>query len=214
MRLVPIVMKRFTLTKPTFRFVPCLGALVAFAFESEQALAQSTIRAHGERPSYGAELEPHFLLTPFHPPGVGAGEGLGIGARGTFEIVSRGFISSINDSVGIGVGLDWIHYSDEGDDNECRRTEQAPNGIPVCVEVASDTDYLWIPVVMQWNFWLHRRWSVFGEPGIALRLDDMDDFNVSPFVFFAGGRYHVSDRVTLTMRLGYPTFSFGGSFLF
>ena len=165
--------------------------------------------------SYGAELEPHLLGTPFGPPGVGAGDGFGIGARGTFEIVSQGFLPRVNDSVGVGVGLDWIHYDDSGTagGGECLQTAQAPNGIPVCVEVAGDTDYLWIPVVMQWNFWLHKKWSVFGEPGIALRLDDMDELGVSPFVLFAGGRYHVSDEFTLTLRLGYPAFSFGASFL-
>ena len=198
------------------RLLPASGTLATLALASHAASAQSTIRSHGGRPSYGAEVEPHLLVTPFSPPGIGSGEGFGIGARGTFEILSQGFIPSINDSVGVGVGLDWIHYDDSDVDNSgvCRRTEQAPNGIPVCVEVAGDTDYLWIPVVMQWNFWLHKRWSVFGEPGLALRLDDMDEFGVSPFVFFAGGRYHVTDTFTLTMRLGYPAFSFGGSFLF
>jgi hypothetical protein len=55
---------------------------------------------------------------------------------------------------------------------------------------------------------------VFGEPGIALRVDDMDEFNLSPFVLYVGGRYHVTDEIALTLRLGYPAFSFGGSFLF
>ncbi|HEX6278232.1 MAG TPA: hypothetical protein VFZ53_34540 [Polyangiaceae bacterium] len=210
-------MKRPTSTFPrAHTALAFLAAFAAHAFAPETALAQSTIRAHGDRPSYGVELEPHLLATPFDPPGIGDGEGVGLGVRGTFEILSQGFIPRLNDSVGIGFGLDWIHYSDSDVDGggECQRTEQAPGGIPVCVEVAGDTDYLWIPVVMQWNFWLHERWSAFGEPGIALRLDDMDDFRVSPIVLFVGGRYHVSDTFTLTMRLGYPAFSFGGSFLF
>jgi hypothetical protein len=193
-----------------------VAALVLFVAVSGSAFAQSTIRTRGARPSYGVELEPHLLATPFSPPGIGTGEGFGIGARGTFEIVGEGFISTINDSVGIGVGLDWIHYdgSEVEEGGTCAEVEQAPNGIPVCVEVAGNTDYLWFPVVMQWNFWVHRNWSVFGEPGIALRLDDMDEFNLSPFVLYVGGRYHVSETFTLTMRLGYPAFSFGGSFLF
>jgi hypothetical protein len=193
-----------------------VAALALCTALSSSAFAQSTIRARGARPSYGVELEPHLLATPFSPPGIGTGEGFGIGARGTFEIVGDGFISTINDSVGIGVGLDWIHYagSEVESGGTCARVEQAPNGIPVCVEVAGDTDYLWIPVVLQWNFWLHKNWSAFGEPGVALRLDDMDEFNLSPFVLYVGGRYHVSDAVTLTLRLGYPAFSFGVSFLF
>jgi len=193
-----------------------LAVLLASVTHAEHAVAQSTIQKHGERPSYGVELEPHLVLTPFSPPGIGEGEGFGLGARATFEIAGQGFLPTINDSVGVGVGLDWIHYDDSDAENSdrCRRVEQAPNGIPVCVEVAGDTNYLWIPVVMQWNFWLHRKWSVFGEPGIALRLDDMDELDVSLFVFYAGGRFHVSDRFTLTLRIGYPAFSFGASFLF
>jgi hypothetical protein len=192
------------------------GATLAFFTMAHHASAQSTIQTRGARPSYGVELEPHLLATPFDPPGIGDGEGVGIGARATFEILGEGFIPSINDSVGVGVGLDWIHYdgSEVEEGGICERVEQAPGGIPVCVEVAGDTDYLWFPVVMQWNFWLHRKWSVFGEPGIALRLDDMDDLRVSPIVLFVGGRYHVSDSFALTLRIGYPAFSFGGSFLF
>jgi hypothetical protein len=191
-------------------------ALATAIFASETARAQSTIRAHGSRPNYTLDLEPHLLLTPFSPPGVGTGNGFGLGARATFEILREGFLPSVNDSIGIGVGFDWIHYdgSDLEESDRCVRVEQAPNGIPVCVEVAGDTDYLWFPVVMQWNFWLHRKWSVFGEPGIALQLEDMDEFGISPFVLFVGGRYHISDKAALTLRLGYPSFGFGVSFWF
>jgi hypothetical protein len=73
-------------------------------------------------------------------------------------------------------------------------------------------NYFYLPVVMQWNFWLHKSWSVFGEPGVALYLQD-GDLEFTPLVLFVGGRYHLNDRITLTMRLGYPAFSFGVSFL-
>lgn len=191
-------------------------ALVTAAFVAEPASAQSTIRRGGSRPIYTIDLEPHLLLTPFNPPGVGTGNGFGIGARATFEILRDGFIPSVNDSVGIGVGLDWIHYdgSDVEQTDRCVRVEQAPNGIPVCVEVAGDTDYLWFPVVMQWNFWLHKNWSAFGEPGLAIQLEDMDEFGISPFILLLGGRYHFSDKAALTLRLGYPMFSLGASFWF
>jgi hypothetical protein len=66
---------------------------------------------------------------------------------------------------------------------------------------------------MQWNFWLSRRWSVFGEPGLMVRNRD-GDFGVSPFVLYAGGRLRFSDNIALTARIGYPTFSLGASFLF
>jgi hypothetical protein len=67
------------------------------------------------------------------------------------------------------------------------------------------------PVVMQWNFWLSENWSVFGEPGGVLDLHK-DDLRVHP-AFYAGGRFHFSDHVTLTMRVGHPTASIGVSFL-
>jgi hypothetical protein len=31
--------------------------------------------------------------------------------------------------------------------------------------------------------------------------------------FWTGGRYHVSEHVALVLRIGYPTFSFGVSFM-
>jgi len=67
-----------------------------------------------------------------------------------------------------------------------------------------DTDYLWIPVVMQWNFWLHRKWSVFGEVGAAFRFDDMKEFGFSPLISWGGGRFHFTDSTALTLRLGIP----------
>lgn len=108
----------------------------------------------------------------------------GVGFRGTIEVYDNGFIKTINNTVGIGFGADW---ADKG---------------------------VWLPVVMQWNFWLSRNWSVFGEPGVALRLGDKPKGkgHWGPVALWAGGRYHFSDQVALTMRLGQPTFSVGVSF--
>jgi hypothetical protein len=201
----------------TLRTIAATAVLATAAFTSALLFAppasaqSSTIRAYRDRPSYGVELEPHLVLGWIEPPGIGSGQGLGVGARGTFEIVGDGFIKTLNDSVGIGVGLDWIHY--EGDElsatGECTERVPGQNGGTVCVEVDdfsydTDTDYVWIPIVMQWNFWLHRRWSVFGEPGIAIRLDDMDEVGFSPFVFWGGGRFHITRELTLTARAGIP----------
>ena len=178
-----------------------------------RAQAQSSIRVPGQRPRYSFELEPHVLLTPFEAPDVASGEGYGLGVRGTIEIAPEGFIPKLNDSVGIGFGLDWIHYDGLGGRGYCRSFAYPAHGIPVCVETsAHSSNYLFVPVVMQWNFWLHRQWSVFGEPGLAL-THGLGDFGVVP-VFSAGGRFHFNERVTLTARLGYPSFSLGVSFLF
>ena len=71
----------------------------------------------------------------------------------------------------------------------------------------------WSPVALQWNFFLTDKWSVFGEAGVMLRSygfltsDTYGDFTVA-----AGGRFHFSDRISLTMRAGYPFVSVGVSF--
>ncbi len=204
--------------------VLAVSALTTALGVARPAAAQSTIDKYGARPSYGVELEPHLAIGWLDPPGVGTGEGIGVGGRGTFEIVGRGFIPSINNSVGIGVGLDWIHYSGNGTGprGTCVQRVAGPAGTSICTQVEGsgndETDYLWLPVVMQWNFWLHRRWSVFGEIGAAFRFDDMDDFAFSPIISWAGGRFHITDNTTLTLRLGLPFvltpyISFGVSFL-
>jgi hypothetical protein len=105
----------------------------------------------------------------------------GAGFRGTFHI-ANGFVKSINDSVGIGFGID----------------------------VTTDGRVL-VPVVLQWNFWLSTHWSVFGEPGLAIGSGGTHAA-VWP-AFFLGGRYHFTDRIALTMRVGYPALSVGVSFL-
>ena len=214
------------MSRPTspLAFVAAAALGLATLAVTAEASAQSTIKGR-DRPSYGIELEPHLTLGWISPPGIGTGQGIGLGARGTFEIVSDGFIKDINDSVGIGVGLDFIHYDGDGTGprGRCIQRVSGQNGGPICVEVSDtgddDSTYLWIPVVMQWNFWLHKRWSVFGEPGVAFRFDDMSDFGFSPFVLWAGGRYHLSQSAALTFRAGLPFVvtpyvSIGFSFLF
>ena len=106
----------------------------------------------------------------------------GAGFRGTVVVVQNGFVKTINNSIGVTFGLD---YADHG---------------------------LWIPVGMQWNFWLSRHWSVFGEPGVVFRTGQHGD-HLGWLGLWAGGRYHFTDRIALTMRVGTPTLSVGVSFL-
>jgi hypothetical protein len=83
-------------------------------------------------------------------------------------------------------------------------------GVGFGFDVATDGHVL-VPIVMQWNFWLSTHWSVFGEPGIAFGSGEHN--NVFWPSFYAGGRFHFTDRIALTMRVGYPDFSIGVSFL-
>jgi hypothetical protein len=154
-----------------------LGALVV---ARPAAADQMVIKFPGEHPRYVFEAEPHGLLAPYAHflPGVGF--------RGTVRLLHNGFVPSINNSIGIGFGADWV---DKG---------------------------VWIPIVMQWNFWLSRNWSVFGEPGVAIHaghgFEGKHDDRLGILGLWAGGRFHFNDRIALTLRVGRPTFSVGVSF--
>jgi hypothetical protein len=197
---------RRTTTPRLAAFAP--AAVVALGLlAARPASAQTIIKTPGDHPD-AWEFEPHINLRPFDTPDGDVGLGLGLRAR--VPIVENGFVPSINNSVGIGFGFDWLNY------RACRRGD--------CGQV----NHFVIPVVMQWNFWLTRSWSVFGEPGLGLNLysnrnrcrDDNDnpfdrcynDRNVD-FLFFAGARWHFSPYTTLTMRVGWPYWSVGISFL-
>lgn len=148
------------------------------------------IKRPGAHPRYGLELEPHLLLGVsgrFRERDRNDGA-VGLGVRGTLILVDNGFVSTINNSVGLGVGLDFVPHN-------------------------SGTVLL-IPVVMQWNFFLSKNWSVFGEPGAAVYSGTGRDGLVLDPILEAGGRFHFSDSVTLTMRAGWPALSVGVSFLF
>lgn len=67
------------------------------------ASAENLIRSDTSHPSYFFEAEPHFVVTPFHDGGVGAG------FAGTFNIADRGFINRFNDSVGVGFAANWTN---------------------------------------------------------------------------------------------------------
>lgn len=154
----------------------------------------SIIKRPGAHPNYVLDIEPHLLLGT--RDGFGGDNGYwGPGVRGTLVLVDNGFVKSINNSVGLGVGLDYFNY----------RHGSA----------------FFVPVVMQWNFWLSDGWSVFGEPGIGFFVGDSgsvkrsrsDDRVLDPSIAI-GGRYLFSNKLALTMRVGWPAASVGVSFLY
>jgi hypothetical protein len=199
-----------------------LARFVSFGSAALSLLAvslwQSTARADtlviknpGDHPRYVFEAEPHLVLGLIDAPGYAAGTGFGVGFRGSIPLVRNGFVPSINNSVAIGFGIDFAHYG---------RGDYSVNGGPLadCGDRvrANGFNEFYFPVVLQWNFFLSRSWSVFGEPGVALNYHAWNGphaIDVDPIIFFVGGRYHFSDKVTLTMRIGYPAFSVGCSFL-
>lgn len=192
---------------------PAVALLVAAAAlaVAPPAQADSIIKNPGDHPDYSVELEPHGLLG-WQRHWVGTG--FGLGARASIPIVKNGFVKTINNNVAISFGLDWVRYSD------CYYYWRGSN-------YGCGASYLLAPVAMQWNFWLTEKWSVFGEPGLYIYHGFYDDYYCDPrfigcrypgdrtsvdFAFYAGGRFHFNDKVSLTMRIGYPTVSIGASF--
>ncbi len=177
--------------------------LFAFVLISATARVASardeTIRQPGDHPNYVIEMEPHLILGWGGFDGYGAG-GFGAGGRFTIPLVKNGFVPTINNTVGIGFGVDFTYY------NNCGYNNSLCGG-----HVA---DLLTFPVVMQWNFYVAQRWSVFGEPGISLNYASADRNYFFPYpVFEVGGRYHFTEHVALTARIGFPYFSIGVSFM-
>jgi hypothetical protein len=199
-------------SKLTLLTLPVLGTVLSLAANGH---AQSIIKSPGDHPSYVVEIEPHLEVgwaNLYRSNGVGAG------ARFSIPIVKNGFIPSINNSVAISFGLDWLRYSGCYYYNKAFRADGYGCG----------ASYFVFPVAMQWNFWLTPRWSVFGEPGLYVYHGAYDDYcgsvnnardcgyptrNGVDFAFYAGGRFHFSDTIAITLRLGYPTVSFGVSFM-
>jgi hypothetical protein len=126
-----------------------------------------------------------FEAEPHLAVGVTRERGLGPGFRGTFELVDNGFIRSINNTVGVSFGADVLF-----------------------------DDAILLPVAMQWNFWILREISVFGEVGPAIVIDDDDDdHDLVTVVLQGGARFHFTQYTTFTVRIGAPVFTFGASFL-
>ncbi len=194
------------------RYLTAFAAASAFVALSGDARAESIIKNPGDHPKYHVELEPHLDLGWSR---LYADNGLGLGLRVTIPIVDNGFVPSINNSVGISFGLDWLRYSGcYYYDNRGRDRFGYGCG----------ASFFLFPVAMQWNFWLTPQWSVFGEPGLYVYHGVFDDYctgivgcsyptrtSVEPAIY-VGGRFHFNDKVSLTMRLGYPTLSIGASF--
>jgi hypothetical protein len=199
-----------------------LFALLSACLAPSVALADDTIRRPGEHPKYNVEIEPHLLLGWGGVAGSWSGSaGIGPGVRFGIPIVENGFIPTINNSIAISFGADILYYG-----GGCGYA----NGLAVDCSAW----YFEFPVTMQWNFYVSQRWSVFGEPGLfpyhaefpnngacyyagpghstcAYAPSGFAQNGVLP-AFFAGARYHFSDKAALTFRVGYPTISIGVSF--
>jgi hypothetical protein len=191
---------------------------LALAAARPAAADVSVIRSTRTPIGYAAEIEPHLVIGSA-PPDRGASSNAGIGLRASVVLAPDGFIRGLNDSIAIGFGLDFGHYADAygfyGYRDQCVHFEPGPAGTSVCTDVTSNGgsyNYVFAPVVMQWNFWFTDRFSAFGEPGIAFYHLGNYGFAATG-AFYVGGRMRLADRITLTARIGYPTLAIGVSFM-
>lgn len=196
------------------------------AFFSAEQTSSAQIKSPGAHPHYSVEVDPHLVLG-YTDQYWGHKNGWGAGARFSVPIVEQGPISKINNSMAIGFGVDWVHFSDYCWGDWWHGAYYAPYANEKCT-----ANTLWFPVVLQWNFWLTKVISVFGEPGLAVVHRSWDfwwannncpngackgsesDTTIEPFAFFAGARFLFSDSAGLTIRLGWPYASVGASLLF
>lgn len=200
-----------------FALVLCLIGLPGVAH------AQAIIRQPGNHPDYTLEIEPHLVFQWTQRDG--SGDGIGPGVRVNVPFFHNGPIQKINNNMGMTFGLD-ITFSDGGP-NWCYGRYN--RDLWINGEDCSVTQF-WLPVAMQWNFFLTKVISVFGEPGFAIahRRWDLEvlcdgnpdarcgyDYNDTDleFVLWAGGRFMFSDTIGATVRIGYPMITAGVNFL-
>lgn len=173
-------------------------AAAALVVSAPEALAVDwVIKSPSAHPNYRAELEPHLNIL-FYRAGWGRNNYRGYrnhaefggGFRASIELADPAFIPRINNTIAITFGIDT---------NSCRWG-------------CRDDFEFWSPVALQWNFFLTRKWSVFGEAGLVINSDGFFSRIRPDPVFFVGGRFHFNDKIALTMRAGSPWISVGLSF--
>ncbi len=197
--------------------------LAAPLLVSTPALSQSVIKRPGDHPDYSVELEPHFVLQWSNR--FGGSEGIGPGFRANIPFLDNGPVPSINNNMAISFGLD-VTFGD----NDCRWWWNRYDRNSWLAQANCSTTEFWAPVTVQWNFFLTKMISVFGEPGLAIvhrRWDwewwcgapdgaicEYDDTDTGvDFVFWAGGRFMFSETFGATVRLGHPSLTVGINFL-
>jgi hypothetical protein len=177
-------------------------AAAALLALTPEAQARPTIKNPNDHPSYRAELEPHGTFVFWHGNYHGDFKGyrgfgdpeFGAGFRATIEVGDPAFIPKINNTVGITFGIDATSLNCRG----CRYRD--------------DDFYLWMPIGLQWNFFFTDKFSAFADLGFMLRSGGFYRHVYADFFAMVGGRYHFSDKVALTFRVGQPFVTLGVSF--
>ena len=204
------------ISRPAVALVAMLALLLLASIAD--AGEDASIQSSPEPMRHRLEIEPHLVLGTA-PPGFGQGSGIGGGVRASIVILPDGLIRSLNDSIAIGFGLDYGRYYGSwalgGYHDRCLRYEPGLNDTEICTDVTLQGgryNYLYIPVVVQWNLRLTRRFSAFGEPGVDLYYLADHGLSAVPALYL-GARLRLSDHIALTGRIGYPTLAIGVSFV-
>lgn len=116
---------------------------------------------------------------------------IGAGFRIDIPLVPNGFLNNVDDEFALSLGSEIFFYDFFPD--------------------YYDGDLYLVPVaVVQWNFYIHPRWSLFPEAGLAFYvgpgnsdLRNGRQFYAAP-AFSVGARYHFTARNSLLLRASTP----------
>ncbi len=180
--------------------------------------AQSIIKQPGNHVLYSVDLEPHAVFG--WDDTYYGGSAFGLGMRATIPFLRNGPISTINNDMGIGFGLDWVTRG------SCNRGYGYGGPRDYYYDCSAYAIYL--PVVLQWNFYITDIITVYGEPGFAIRYAHVSSNWPDPdgivrdhgygytdpiFVMSGGAKFMFGRTVGLNVRAGYPYFTVGASIL-
>jgi hypothetical protein len=190
-----------------------MGRLILGGLSLAGALVAIPARAQGELPAppredarlYPIEIEPHFS---FGAENVYGATGFGAGLRVSVPVVAGYLGRGVPQNLAVSFGGDILNYQNCYYADDC------------------GANYLMLPVAAQWNVFVARRVSLFGEagafvykgffngcgPGDGPGCNAPSDFGVLP-TLAVGARFHLADNVSFTARIGYPTMTLGVSFL-
>ncbi|MBL8607226.1 MAG: hypothetical protein JNL38_07890 [Myxococcales bacterium] len=165
------------------KLLGCLALTAALLAPGVARAEEVVIDKPNDHPSYRLELEPRAILWFGRINREGTAH-VGAGLRANF-VLADPLIKSFNNNLAVGTGVDFFSYH---------------GGLTA-----------FVPVVLQWNFFLLEHLSLFPEIGLGLGVGAYHDAYLAPLLAL-GGRIHIVERVALTLRVGYPGLGIGLSF--
>jgi hypothetical protein len=136
--------------------------------------------------SDGFDIEPHLILGYGFDRGPGYTDGFGFGVRFGAPLVPGGILAGVEDSLALSFGADLTYWSGSYQSNTFWATSE-----------------VLFPVMLQWNFYLTRAFSIFPEGGVAFGLG-----GCSTCAFYAAPGLALGARIHFDGRAGYPAFVF------